>query len=110
MNEEIARDSTPRRTQPEPGMAMTSARKALLAYGEAWTTPILGNEDVPFVERLFEAAREQARQAVLSPEDPSEFARWLKTLLGARENLEAWEDTLFEIADYFGLSKDTSAP
>jgi hypothetical protein len=36
---------------------MTPARKALLAFAKAWTYPILGNEDVPVTNRLFEQAR-----------------------------------------------------
>jgi hypothetical protein len=35
---------------------MTPARNALLAFAEAWTNPILGNEDVPVTNRLFEQA------------------------------------------------------
>jgi hypothetical protein len=36
---------------------MTPARTALLAFAKVWTYPILGNEDVPVVDDLFERAR-----------------------------------------------------
>ena len=49
---------------------MTPARKALLAYAEAWTYTILGNEDVPVLDRLFEQARALAKDVVVGANDP----------------------------------------
>ena len=49
---------------------MAPARKALRAYAEAWTYPILGNEDVPVLDRLFGRARELAKDVVVGPDDP----------------------------------------
>jgi hypothetical protein len=86
---------------------MTPARKALLAYAEAWTYPILGNEDVPVTRRLFEQARALAKNGVASKADPPEFAGWLEILRDeAREGSNEWEDTLHAVTDYFGLSTD----
>ena len=41
----------------EEANTMTPARVALLAFAKAWTYPILGNEDVPVMRRLFDDAR-----------------------------------------------------
>jgi hypothetical protein len=84
-------------------LPMTPARKALLAYAKAWTYPVLGNEDGRVVDRLFEEARELANAAATRLDDPPNFAEWLATLK-AHPNLDAWEDTLFAVTDYFGLS------
>jgi len=85
---------------------MTPARKALLVYAEAWTYPILGNEDVPVLDRLFEQARTLAKDVVVGPDDPPAFAQWLKTLREAQEFSEEWEDVLQDITGYFGLSTE----
>jgi hypothetical protein len=60
--------------------AMTPARRALRAYAEAWTYPILGNEDVPVTNRLFEQAGALAKDAATTAADPPEFAGWLAVL------------------------------
>jgi hypothetical protein len=57
---------------------MTPARMALLAFAKVWTYPILGNEDVPVVEDLFEQARALAKNVAASAADPPEFAGWLE--------------------------------
>jgi hypothetical protein len=86
---------------------MTPARKALLAFAEAWTYPILGNEDVPVTNRLFEQARVLAKDAAASMADPPEFAGWLEILRDkSRDGSHEWEDTLHAVTDYFGLSTD----
>ena len=85
---------------------MTPARAAVLAYAEAWTYPILGNEDVPVMRRLFKEARALAESAIAAPDDPPEFSRWLSTMLRVKDSSNEWEDTLFEIIDYFGMSAD----
>ena len=59
---------------------MTQAREALLAYAKAWTYPILGNEDVPVMRRLFEEAQALSKDAAASTADPPEFAGWLAIL------------------------------
>jgi hypothetical protein len=90
----------------EPSDPMTPAREALLAYARAWTYPVIGNEDVPVMKGLFEDAARLAQNAVLVPEDPPMFAGWLKTLHEERQASQEWEDALFAMADYFGLSTD----
>ena len=86
--------------------AVIPTRAAVMAYAEAWTYPVIGNADLPFVDRLFAEARALAEKATATPEDPPAFAGWLNTLLRIREGSYEWEDTLFEIVDYFGLSQD----
>jgi hypothetical protein len=91
---------------PSAGARLTPARRALIAYAEAWTYPILGNEDVPVVHRLFGEAYELARGASPSLDDPPVFGQWLKTLREARHGSEDWEDVLFAVAEHFGFSTD----
>jgi hypothetical protein len=84
---------------------MTQAREALVAFAKAWTYPILGNEDVPVMRRLFEEARALSKNAAASPADPPEFAGWLAILCDkSRDGSHEWEDTLHAVTDYFGLS------
>lgn len=86
---------------------MTPARMALLAFAKVWTYPILGNEDVPVVEDLFEQARALAKNAAASTADPSEFAAWLEILRDKPGgHLLEWEETLHAATDYFGLSRE----
>jgi hypothetical protein len=86
---------------------ITPARKALLAFTKAWTYPILGNEDVPVTNRLFEEARASSKRVAASAADPPEFAGWLEVLRDeARDGSNEWEDTLHAVTDYFGLSTD----
>jgi hypothetical protein len=86
----------------------TPARRALLAFAEAWTYPILGNEDVPVTKRLFEQARTLAKDAAASTVDPPEFAGWLEILRDeSRDSSNEWEDTLHAVTDYFGLSTES---
>ena len=61
---------------------------------------------MPVVDRLFTVARALAQKAIAVPDVLPEFARWLNTLLQVRDGSDEWEDTLFEIIDYFGLSED----
>jgi hypothetical protein len=53
---------------------MTPARKELLAFVEAWTYPILGNEDRVVLEHLFGQARSLARDVAVGAGDAPEFA------------------------------------
>lgn len=85
---------------------MTRAREALLAYAKAWTYPVIGNEDVPIMRRLFADAAQLAQTAELSPGDPPTFAEWLSALREAPQASPRWEDTLFAVTDYFKLSRD----
>ena len=88
--------------------AITPAREALLAFAKAWTYPILGNEDLPVANDLFDQARELAKNAAASAVDPPEFAGWLEILRDkSRDGSDEWEDTLHAVTDYFGLSTDT---
>ena len=87
--------------------SMTPAREALLAFAKAWTYPILGNEDVPVTNRLFEEARALAKDAAPSAADPPEFAGWLEILRDkSRDGSDESEETLHAVTDYFGLSAD----
>jgi hypothetical protein len=89
------------------GTPMTPVWKALLAFAEAWTYPILGNEDVPVTKTLFRKAEELAKDAAAGADDPPEFAGWLEILRDeARKGFDEWEDTLHAVTDYFGLSTD----
>jgi hypothetical protein len=95
-----------RLTEPCEGTA-TPARRALLAFADAWTYPILGNEDVPVMRRLFEKAQALAEAASASAADPPEFAEWLEILRDeSRKGSNEWEDTLQIVTDYFGLSTE----
>jgi hypothetical protein len=86
---------------------LTPARRALLAFAGAWTYPILGNEDVPVMTRLFKQARALAKDVAAGAADPPEFSGWLEILRDEeRENSAEWEETLHAVTDYFGLSKD----
>ena len=88
--------------------AITPARGALLAFVKAWTYPILGNEDLPVANDLFDQARALAKDATASAADPPEFAGWLEILRDkSRDGSDEWEDTLHAVTDYFGLSTDT---
>jgi hypothetical protein len=72
---------------------MTPARNALLAFAEAWTNPILGNEDVPVTNRLFEQARVLPKDAATSMADPPKLAGWLEILRDkSRDGSHEWED------------------
>jgi hypothetical protein len=102
------RDRTMSGEEGREGIPMTLARQALLAFAKAWTYPILGNEDVPVTDRLFEQARTLAATAIAGAADPSEFAGWLEILRNEpkKGSLVEWEDTLHAVTDYFGLSTD----
>ena len=92
----------------EEANLMTPARVALLAFAKAWTYPILGNEDVPVMRRLFEEARALSKGVAANTADPPEFAGWLEVLGNeARDGSHEWEDTLHAVTDYFGLSTDS---
>jgi hypothetical protein len=93
---------TERRAKPA-----TPARRALLAFADAWTYPILGNEDVPVMRRLFDKARALAKVATAGAADPPEFAGWLEILRDeSRKGSNEWEDTLHTVTDYFALSTE----
>ena len=47
---------------------------------EADKYPCTGNEDVPVAIAMTRDALEKSRMAVLSPDDPPAFARWLREL------------------------------
>lgn len=86
---------------------MTPAGRVLLAFAEAWIYPILGNEDVPVTNRLFEQARGLAKEAAATASDPPELAGWLEILRDkSRGGSNEWEYTLHAVTDYFGLSTD----
>jgi hypothetical protein len=85
-----------------PEETIMPARRALLAFAKAWTYPILGNEDVPVMKRLFEEARALSKGVAASAADPPEFAGWLEVLGDeARDGSNEWEDTLHAVAGLF---------
>ena len=92
----------------EEANSMTPAREALLAFAKAWTYPILGNEDVPVMRRLFGEARALSKGVAASPADPPEFARVAgdSPAINRAMARNEWEDTLHAVTDYFGLSTD----
>jgi hypothetical protein len=93
--------------QREGVNSMTPARVVLLAFAKAWIYPILGNEDVPVMRRLFEEARALSKGVAASVADPPKFAGWLEVLGDeTRDASDEWEDTLHAVTDYFGLSTD----
>jgi hypothetical protein len=50
--------------------AITPARRILLAFAKAWTYPILGNQDVPVMRRLFDEACALSKGAASAADPP----------------------------------------
>jgi len=76
---------------------MTPAREALFAYARAWTYPVIGNEDVRVMQRLFADATRLGQTAELLPGDPPIFGEWLKVLREAPQASPRWEEALFAV-------------
>jgi hypothetical protein len=68
---------------------------------EADKNPCTGNEDVPVAIAMTRNELEKASMAVLSPDDPPEFTRWLREL--QREDLTSneLEEVIRALYDYF---------
>jgi hypothetical protein len=60
-----------------------------------------GNEDVPMAIAMTRDALEKAKMAVLSADDPPEFARWLKELQMPDLTSNAHEEIIWALYDYF---------
>ncbi|SRR5216684_523413 len=73
----------------------------LLLVLQADVYPILGNEDVPVALRMERAALQHAETAVSSPDDPPEFARWLKALRQPGIRQDEREEVLGAMYAYF---------
>jgi hypothetical protein len=68
---------------------------------EADKYPCVGNEDVPIAIAMTRDALEKARMAVLSPDDPLEFARWLRELQRPDLTSKEQEEITWALRDYF---------
>ena len=79
----------------------------LKAYGvfqlllEADKYPCTGNEDVPVAIAIPRDALEKARTAVLSADEPPEFARWLSELQRLDLTSNEREEIIWALYDYF---------
>jgi hypothetical protein len=68
---------------------------------EADKYPCTGNEDVSVAIAMTRDALEKARMAVLSPDDPPEFVRWLRELQRADLTSNELEEPIWALYDYF---------
>jgi hypothetical protein len=68
---------------------------------EADTYPCTGNEDLPVATAMTRDALEKARMAVLSADDPPEFARWLRELQRPDLTSNEQEEIIWALYDYF---------
>ena len=68
---------------------------------EADKYPCTGNEDVPMGVVMTRDAPEKARTAVLSPDDPPEFARWLREFQRPDLTSNEQEEIIWALYDYF---------
>jgi hypothetical protein len=68
---------------------------------EADRYPCTGNDDVPVAIAMTRDAVEKARMAVLSPDDPLEFARWLRELQRSDLTSNEQEEIIWALYDYF---------
>jgi hypothetical protein len=68
---------------------------------EADKYPCTGNEDVPVAIAMTRDALEKARTAVLSADDPPEFARWLSELQRLDLTSNEREEIIWAPYDYF---------
>jgi hypothetical protein len=68
---------------------------------EADKYPCTGNMDVPVAIAMTRDVLEEARMAVLSPDDPPEFARWRRELQRADLTSNELEEVIWALYDYF---------
>jgi hypothetical protein len=61
----------------------------------------MANKDVPVAIAMTRDALVKARIAVLSPDDPPEFARWLRELQGPDLTNNEQEEIIWALYDYF---------
>ncbi len=78
-----------------------TVREVLCLVLEADKYPCIGNEDWPKAERMGAAALEKAKIAFSSPDDPPEFARWLRDLQRPDLTHNEREEILWAMYDYF---------
>ena len=90
-------------TKPQADLPTTpmTVRDVLRLVLQADAYPILGNEDVPVALRMERAALQHAETAVSSPDDPPEFARWLKALRQPGIGQDEREEVLGAMYAYF---------
>jgi hypothetical protein len=81
--------------------APLTARELFLLVLEVDKFPIKGNEDVPVSRDMVRDALEKAKTAVLSPDDPPEFAEWLKALQDPTLTINFPEDTVWALYGHF---------
>jgi len=88
-------------TQDVTFAAPLKAREVFQLLLEADKYPCTGNEDVPVAIGMTRDALEKARVAVLSPDDPPEFARWLRELQRPDLTSNEQEEIVWALYDYF---------
>jgi hypothetical protein len=67
--------------------------------------PCTGNQDAPVAIAMTRDALEKARMAVLSPDDPPEFAQWLRELQRSDLTSNEQEEIIWALYDYFEPEK-----
>ena len=80
-------------------------REAVRLLWKADSYPCLGNEDWAVAAGMEKAALAKAAAAVTSPDDPPEFAQWLKTLQRTDLSANEREEIYWAIHDYFDGEK-----
>jgi hypothetical protein len=78
-----------------------TVREVVRLLWKADSYPCRGNEDWAVAAGMEEAALATAATAVASPDDPPEFAEWLKTLQRTDLSANEREETYWAIHDYF---------
>jgi hypothetical protein len=78
-----------------------TVREVLRLLWEADSYPRPGNEDWAIAAAMEEAALAKAPAAVASPDDPPEFAEWLKALQRTDLSVNEREEIYWAIHDYF---------
>jgi hypothetical protein len=78
-----------------------AVREVVRRLWKADSYPCRGNEDWAVAARMEQAALATAATAVASPDDPPEFAQWLKTLQTTDLSVNEREEIYWAIHDYF---------
>jgi hypothetical protein len=82
----------------EPTITVREVLRLLL---EADSYPCLGNEDWAVAARMEKEALRKAETAVASPDDPTEFGRWLEALQRDDLSVNEREEMYWAIHDHF---------
>jgi hypothetical protein len=83
---------------PESAITVREVLRLLL---EADSYPCPGNEDWAVATHMEKEALSKAETAVASPDDPSEFARWLEALQRDDLSVNEREEIYWAIHDHF---------